>query len=399
MKIAFFASGISPHISPVCDELYKRYGEDFRFFGTDKEPIKAMEIMGAGNLHNEKKYFYNVNYNNNMEMSYQWARDADVAIVGCSNCYHYMDIRFSEGNKLTFKLRERLFKKGFYDRNDEKLQYKINKQIKKYIDRKLFFLCAGTYAAYDFVTVGVPEEKLIKWGYFPKASSFIYKDIKKNYNETIRLIWVGRFVHEKLAIHAVMAAERILKMGYNIHLSMIGYGEEEALLRNYVEKHSLDFYIEFMGAKNEGEIRNELRKSHIFLMTSNYEEGWGVVVNEAMSEGCVPVVSYATGASEMLIENTACGRMFFYDKVDDLVMQLRYLLDNRSLLHSMGKASYEQITSLWNAGVATERLVECIGNLIQGKTLPDYESGPCGKIEIYENEQDVKIKLEGENQL
>lgn len=395
MKIGFFASGISPHISPICDELYRRYGEDFRFFGTDKEPIEAMFIMGAGNLHNEKNYFYNVNYNDEyMKMSICWAIDADVAIIGCSNCYHYMDIRFSHGNKLTLKLRERLFKDGFYDVNDEKLQNKIRDKIKKHIDKNLFFLCAGTYATYDFVTVGVPIERIIKWGYFPQNSPFIFEDLKRNYSSTMKLIWFGRFVREKLALNAIIATEKVLSLGYDVHLSIIGYGEEECILKKYVFDHSLYPHIEFMGAMNESEIRNELRKSHIFIMTSNYEEGWGVVVNEAMSEGCIPVVSYATGASDMLIEGKYCGRLFLHNEIDDLVLQIKYLIDNRSMLHNMSRNSYDHIVHTWNAKVAAERLIKCIENINQNKPLPRYEMGPCGKISIYKNEYEVKRELE-----
>lgn len=394
MRIAFFASGISPHIAPMCDELYNYCDGDFRFFATDKEIIPAMKIMGAENLHKEKPYFINVNdsalYS---KMADEWAVNADIAIVGCSNCYKFIDIRFKYGNKLTFKLRERLFKCGYYDENDQNQKKKIA-VIEKYKDENLYFLSAGTFTPYDLTSVGIQKEKIIKWGYFPRSSDKEFESIKKNYDGQIKLIWFGRFVREKLALNAIVATEQILMKGYNVHLSMIGYGEQEEMLKEYVLSHELGKSISFLGAMNETEIRQQLRQSHIFLMTSNYEEGWGVVVNEAMSEGCVPVVSYATGSSQLLIENSDCGRLFCFDDINELVAQIKILIDNKDLLGLCSKNAYDLIANEWNAKVAVSRLMDIIYCLENDRSISLYDSGPCGKIQIYKNESEVKDRLE-----
>lgn len=390
MRIGFFASGISPHISEICDELYQRYGEEFRFFGTDKEPIPAMYIMGAGNLHKEKAYFYNVNDQEDiMEMSKEWAENAEVAIVGCSNCYHYIDMRLAKGNKLTFKLRERLFKNGNIEERDEKLNYKIEHQFLKYKDQDLFFLCAGTFAPYDFVSIGVDEKKLIRWGYFPKVSEFSYEEIKRDYTGKIELIWVGRFVREKLVFHTVDVVEQLLQSGYKIRLKLIGYGALENELKEYVKQKHLQNHILFLGAKNETEIRKELRKAHIFLMTSNYEEGWGAVVNEAMSEGCIPVASYATGAAATLMEDGDSGKLYFYEEIDDMKKQIESLLIEPGAMKRMSKNAYLQISELWNAKVAVKRLLEFVNAYEKGEEPKVYYSGPCAKIQIVRNEKEV----------
>lgn len=396
MRIAFFASGISPHISQICDEIYKRCGKDFIFFGTDKEPIPAMKIMGAGDLHKEKPYFININDDEEFaKLAEKWAVDADVAIVGCSNCYKYLDMRFEHGNRLTFKLRERIFKSGRFEENDEKTRRKIEK-IRKHKDRNLYFLAAGTFAPIDLKMVGVPENKIIKWGYFPAVSDIAIEEMRRDEAGTIQLIWFGRFVPEKLSLNAVIATQKLLELGYDVLLSVIGYGEEEEILKTYVYNNHLENRVLFLGAMDEKNIRNKLRESHLFLMTSNYEEGWGAVVNEAMSEGCVPIVSYATGASQIIIDNNVSGQLFFSTDIDDLVTKIREVLDNRCLLHDYSINSYNQIVKEWNAEVAVKRLFEIIDNIHNEQELPKYKTGPCGTINYFQNEQEVDEWLRSE---
>lgn len=390
MKIVFVASGISPHISPMCDCLFEKFGEDFRFFGTDIKPIEAVHIMGAGNLHKEKKYFYNINdseeYN---RMSFEWVKNADVAIIGCSNCYHYMDYRFNNGNGLTFKLRERLFKEGYYDKDNVRLSEKV-KKIHLHLDKNLFFLSAGIYAPYDLLSIGVDKTRIIKWGYFPQISSYAFKDINRNYNGTIKLVWFGRFVREKLALNSIRVVEQLLIKNYDIELSMIGYGDEEKILKDYVNYHHLGNKVFFLGAMNENQIREELRKSHIFLMTSNYEEGWGAVVNEAMSEGCVPLVSLATGASQLILESQEkCGDLFYFQQMEDFEHKLERLVCNRDLLKKLSYASYFQVANLWNAKVATNRLLKVIDSIEHHVDIPEYKYGPCSRIHVFANEHEA----------
>lgn len=390
MRIAFFASGISPHIAPMCDELYKYCNGNFRFFATDKNIIPAMKIMGAENLHKEKQYFVNVNDSvENLLMSEEWAREADVAIVGCSNCYRYIDMRFESGDKLTFKLRERVFKTGEYLKEDLKQQKKIE-TIRKYKDKNLYFLAAGTFAPYDLTCIGIDKNKIIKWGYFPKESEKPFENMVKSTDGTIRLIWFGRFVREKLSLNAIKATKILVDDGYDVSLSMIGYGEEEDELKKYVSDNDLSEKILFLGPMNETQIRHELRESHIFLMTSNYEEGWGAVVNEAMSEGCVPVVSYATGASQLLIEDIECGRLFSYKKIQELVTQIKTLIDNREQINKYSQNAYLVIRNQWNARIAVGRLIDFIEIITTNGQIIEYDSGPCSRIAILKDEEEVK---------
>ena len=50
---------------------------------------------------------------------------------------------------------------------------------------------------------------------------------------------------------------------------------------------------------------------------------------------------------------------------------------------SMGKCAYEQISKLWNAKSAVERLLALSSALLKNCDLPEYKDGPCSKAMLY----------------
>lgn len=44
------------------------------------------------------------------------------------------------------------------------------------------------------------------------------------------------------------------------------------------------------------EVRSYMEKADIYLFTSDFNEGWGAVLNESMNSGCAVVASHAIGS-------------------------------------------------------------------------------------------------------
>ena len=73
-------------------------------------------------------------------------------------------------------------------------------------------------------------------------------------------------------------------------LCIIGEGQVRTKLENQVKNEKLDDNILFMGSVSENEKYRLLKKSKIFIYPS-YQEGWGIVIAEALA--CeLPVVTY-----------------------------------------------------------------------------------------------------------
>ena len=85
---------------------------------------------------------------------------------------------------------------------------------------------------------------------------------------------------------------------------------------NRIKKQGLENHVHLLGKMPNGEVMEAMRSHHIFCFTSDKNEGWGAVLNEAMSSGCCPVSSIATGSTPYLIKDGVNGFSFDLDKVE-----------------------------------------------------------------------------------
>ena len=100
-----------------------------------------------------------------------------------------------------------------------------------------------------------------------------------------------------------------------------------------------------------------MEKCHIHLFTSNYLEGWGAVVNEAMNSGCAEVVNVEVGAAPFLIKHGVNGLVYKDGSYDDMEQQVKFLLNNPQKAAKMGMEAYKNIAKVWNAKEAANRLL------------------------------------------
>jgi len=99
------------------------------------------------------------------------------------------------------------------------------------------------------------------------------------------------------------------------HLLMIGDGVQ----RSRLEAAAAGFPVTFTGFLNQSEMPAALACADVLVLPSSYEP-WGLVVNEAMASGCVPVASQAVGAAPDLVEGL--GETFPAGDVDALALAI-----------------------------------------------------------------------------
>ena len=146
-------------------------------------------------------------------------------------------------------------------------------------------------------------------------------------------------------------------------MDIIGGGEEEATVKRLYEEYALSDVVTLQGYKTPEEVRAFMEKADIYLMTSDRNEGWGAVVNEAMNSGCVVVGNHMVGAVPYLIRHGENGFIYKDGSKSDLISFVEKLLEDEALRKSMGKKAYETITKVWNARTAAGRLtVFCVKN-------------------------------------
>jgi starch synthase len=92
-----------------------------------------------------------------------------------------------------------------------------------------------------------------------------------------------------------------------VRLHVVGIYSKEFLQMLRKRGLNLDKVI-FYGPQNANTLTNFYRKSDVLVLPSVHD-GWGMVVNEAMVNGCIPIVSNGAGASDQ-IEHGTNGYVF-----------------------------------------------------------------------------------------
>ena len=112
------------------------------------------------------------------------------------------------------------------------------------------------------------------------------------------------------------------------------------------------------------QVRKYMEDAQIFLFTSDRNEGWGAVLNEAMNSACAVVASHAIGATPFLIEHQKNGLIYRDGDRKDLYKNVKRLLDCPQQRMELSKQAYKTIVDEWNAENAAEKVLklsDCFG--------------------------------------
>lgn len=383
MKIVIVSNYINHHTKSLCDELYKKLGEQFAFVET-KQSEDSVDAFKRG-------YAYFMAHSNIEEMPWLvhgWqdqvqARkiifDADVVIT--ANCSDDWILPRLKSKKRTFRAHERWYRKPLP-------WYQFPRAIiGGWLHHgrfpSLYLLSASGYTAADATKIGCFRGKAYRWGYFPAFREYTPQQIKENKcSDTPIILWAGRFIDCKRADDALAVCERLLAEGYNFRLHIAGSGPEEDNLRRTAKE--MGNTVQFMGVLSPEELRDEMEKSNIFLFTSDFQEGWGVVLNEAMNSGCAVVASHAAGSTPYLVKDGENGLIYPCGNRDAMAEKIRRLLDSSAYRLQMGLRAYETIRSQWTPEQAAARLVRLCECLLHGTPVEETD-GPCSIAPIIKN--------------
>lgn len=381
LNIVFVGNYLNHHLSYLCDEFLKQ-SSSFYFISTDDSYVQGFQ----------KKIVspYVLYYQEHKEKCDELIIEADLCIFG--SCPDEMiNERISKG-KTAFLYTERFFKKGQWRRFIPSTFKKINNRIIRFKQDRLYILCAGAYVSNDLHLCGFHVEKCLKWGYFPETK--IYNNIGALFEKKERasMLWCGRFLKWKHPELAVYLTKRLKKDGYDIKLKMIGDGPFKNKIETMIRDEHLEESIQLCNSLSPKQIRYEMEKTSIYLLTSDNEEGWGAVLNEAMNSGCAVVSSDRAGSTIFLIADKENGVIFRSNNLTDLYNKTKMLIDDDVFRKEIGIKAIDTICKLWNAKIAANRLICINERLALNKTpITIFDSGPCSLAQIIKyRKRDVK---------
>ena len=316
--------------------------------------------------------------------------EADIVLF--ENTARKLVIKRLEAGKLTYLYSERYFKSGYDWWKLPFRWYTWHKVFDRY--KNHYLLCASAYTAADFALTFNYIGKTYKWGYFPEVKKYNIVDLmsRKLSAKTsgleepcVLILWVGRLIKLKHPEIPIYLAKVLKKNGYSFKMNIIGNGEMKQQLQKMIEEFELLDYVEMLGVMTPDKVRMHMENADIFLFTSDFNEGWGAVLNESMNSGCAVVASHAIGAVPYLLKNEENGLIYENGNMEDLIKKVEHLLEDIDFRTRIGRVAYETMAETWNAEVAAIRLLRLSQDLMEKKTSDRFKSGPCSKAGILRN--------------
>ncbi|HOM28998.1 MAG TPA: glycosyltransferase [Deltaproteobacteria bacterium] len=177
------------------------------------------------------------------------------------------------------------------------------------------------------------------------GSEVINDSIVKDQREGMfNILYAGRFISIKGAHLAVEAFAEFSKRRDNVHLTIIGKGPLEELMRQLVMKNHVEDRVAFIEWMPRDAMLRLMKTADVFLFPSM--EGSGMVILEAMAAG-IPVVCLNWGGPGTMIDD-ACGIRVDVGGHDDtirsLAKALEYLYDNPDVIRKMSISAIARVS-------------------------------------------------------
>ncbi|MBQ6425541.1 MAG: glycosyltransferase family 4 protein [Clostridia bacterium] len=375
-QVVFLSIYFNHHQKPLSDALYRLTGGSFRFVET--------QLMGEfrrklGYVETERPDYVIRALTKQEQMALcKTVEEADVVLMGHAPEFMLKD-RIRSG-KIIFRYSERPLKTG-----NDALKY-LPRLIRWHgfnpPGSRIYMMCASAYTPLDYSRFGLFRNRCFKFGYFPEFCPFGEEDLAgRKKGEPVRILWAGRFIDWKHPEAVLYMAEKLRDSGVPFRIEMIGSGEMEEQLKDRIRERQLSDAVYMLGSMTPSEVREHMADASVFLSTSDRQEGWGTVLNEAMNAGCAVVASHAAGGAPFLIRHGENGMLFESGNWDGMTDAALRLLKNRDRCTEIGIRAYRTIAELWNADVAAERFLQLVRTVGANGETP-FSDGPCSRAEV-----------------
>ncbi len=389
MVIVFASNFFNHHEKFFCDEVSKIPGVEFYFIQTMRMDEERINLGWAIDISTIPYCICSYGNNGEYERAIDLCNNADVLILGSAS-YEFIAGRVRE-NRLTFFYAERLFRNGLWHMLYPPTFFTV---LKRFIipgnKSNFYMLCASGYTALDCHKIFAFRNKYFRWGHFIEVKHFesvdsLLESKRLKHQKGVSILWAGRLIGLKHPSLAIEVADMLSQQGYKYEMNIIGTGDLEESLKNEVIQKNLTNSVHFLGSMKPTEVRSYMENSDIYLFTSDFNEGWGAVLGEAMASGCAVVTSHGIGATPFLAKHKENSLIYETGNVDSLYRNVKKLMDSEELRTTLSKNAIETMQNLWNAKVGASRFYNIVNALLNGDVIPEYESGPMSKAGLLKN--------------
>ena len=247
--------------------------------------------------------------------------------------------------------------------------------LKRLIHRaflKLFccYLYIGAANRDFYLENGAGREKLYFTPYFVDNQWFqSYLSNKENYRfewrnnhniddaETV-FLYVGKLQAKKNLIELMNAFKGLAEKYDDVRLVIVGNGEMAGTLEKLAA--SVGNKVIFAGFVNQSEMPMQYLASDCLVLTSDFGETWGLVVNEAMNCELPVVISDRVGCGKDLVIGRETGYCYAFGRADALYNALEAVHTSGEKRQALGRNAISHIAN-YSVEASTDNLLTAIG--------------------------------------
>ena len=203
----------------------------------------------------------------------------------------------------------------------------------RYSNRIDFMLALGDFGKCQYVSLGLPENKVISFGYFIDGEYIApLNPSSRAASPIVKILYAGQLIDRKNVLMLASSFRNIEKNYDNVALAMVGEGELKKLLIDYVQSEGLVDKVCLLGYSSNHELKEIFSNHDIFVLPSKFD-GWGVVAVEALARGLPIIVSDKCGSASIL-KNPKHGIVFDSTSEQALTNALRLMIEDHEYYFS-----------------------------------------------------------------
>ncbi|MHB8303049.1 MAG: glycosyltransferase [Acidobacteriaceae bacterium] len=193
------------------------------------------------------------------------------------------------------------------------------------------------FAARSFLSQGVPREKIRVVPLGVRLDAF--HPVSAPPDGEFHVIFAGQVALRKGVPYLLQAFEGLQHPRKRLRI----VGAVQSEIRPLLSRLPID-RVEFLGAVSRSELAGYLSRSHVLVLPS-IEDGWGMVLGEAMACGC-PVIATSNSGSEDLFTDGKEGFIVSIRDPKAIAERLQQLADLPLLQQQMRAAALQRVQHL-----------------------------------------------------
>lgn len=191
---------------------------------------------------------------------------------------------------------------------------------KKKIDK---IYAMGKLGVSWYTKVGFDSEKIYNFQYTINNTERYLRNM--NENGVINFSFIGQLIDRKNIVPLIEMFSKLENTNWK--LNIIGDGNQLNLVKKTISKYNLSNKILLLGVLPNNLAIEYIAKTTSYLILPSKFDGWGAVVNEALSQGIKVITNTNCGASQM-IKSNLFGYVYNQNNNNQLIFILNDILKN-----------------------------------------------------------------------